>query len=564
MKSEIVSDTQYKYGENLMVEYDWSLNFRENIVYFYYQLIRSKNLSNLELKLGTLLAYARNNNNNNKTCCEELIILYKMIAHTRDIRRGRGEYQLAYMLIWVWYNYYPELALFAFRQFVQGSKYGSWKDIKYFCQYIFNKTGNDNHLCIRYAVSLLVHQLCADNEHFKLGEKISFAAKWAPREKSKYHWLYRKIAAMTFPQFFLTCKSYDSTKKAELKAKIHLRKMLSHMNKYLHTPQIYMCENQWSLINFENVSLDTLYKYRYAFNNKNKNNTTRHQTADRFICAGKFQHYLSTLHISSLGEVGKLVKSAFLTSSADETKIINTLWGHYDTPLGDTITVIDLSSSLEKNNLEPLYNAIGLGVRVSEMTQGAFHNCLLVFSAQPTWFHFTDTDTFVDKITQIKSCLRGLNSNLEAALKLIIESMVLSKVPAANVSQLTLCIFSDMQIDPFYLNNYATLYESIKKIFKKNGKYPLPNIKFWNVRQTEGFPVSGSCKKSTLLSGYNAPLLDILWKNPKKNMKKIPPKGKKRKVVKKSRVINELKSIYSILNKQHYKILENKIISKIK
>ena len=557
MKSEIAREARYKYGENLMVECTWGLNFHENIVYFYYQLIRSKNLSNLDFKLSSLLAYTRNNN---KSYREELIILYKMIGHTRDIRHGRGEYKLAYMQIWTWYNYYPDLALFAFKQFVQGAKYGSWKDIKYFSEYIFQKTGDDNHPCIQYAYSLLVLQLQADYEHFKRGEKISYAAKWAPREKSKFNWLNRKIAFGFFPHFFTTCKSYKSIKNAERKAKTHLRKILSSMNKYLQTPQSYMCANQWSLINFQKVSLDTIYKNRLAFNNKNKNNTTRHQIADRYICAGKFQDYISTLHITSLGQLGKLVKSAFLTSSVDETTIINTLWGHNNTPLVDTIAIIDLSSSLEKDNLEPLYNAIGLGVRVSEMTKGAFHNCLLVFSARPTWFHFNPTDTFVDKITQIKNCLQGLNSNLEAALKLIIESMVIAKVSAANISQLTLCIFSDMQIDPFSSNHQAILYESIKKIFKKNGKFPIPNIKFWNVRQTDGFPVSGNRKSSALLSGYNEPLLNILSKKPQNDSQNPVLNRKKRKVA----TIKQLKSIYYILNKSYYKILENKIISKIK
>ena len=546
MKSASLSQ-QYscKYGENLMVEYNWGYHFHENIVYFYYQLIRSKNLLSLESKLYTLLAYTILYKD--KSYQEELIILYKMIGHTRDIRYGRGEYALAYMQIWVWYHYYPELALFAFRQFVQGQKYGSWKDIKYFCEYILQKTADPHHPCIEYACSLITTQLQADYKHFQKGEKISYAAKWAPREKSKYHWVNKKIAFRAFPHFFTTCKTLVSMKKAECKAKIHLRKMLSNMNRSLQTPQIYMCENKWSQINFEKVSLQTIHKNRRAFQNKNK--TKHSKSNDRYICTGKFQDYISTLHITSPGQLGKLVQSAFQTPSIEDSRILNILWGHTNTTLENIISIVDVSSSLEEDNSQPLYNAIGLGVRAAEMTKGSFHNCVLVFSATPTWFHFTPEDTFVDKITQIKNCLWGLNSNLEAALKLLVESMVASKIDPALVSQLTLCIFSDMQTDPFVSHSSMPLYKNIKKIFKKV-EFAMPHIKFWNVRQTDGFPVLGRSKSNTLLSGSNEPLLNILCKRPKRSQKPS--------------VIPSLTPLYAILNKSRYRILENKIISKIK
>ena len=121
MSTSLSQQNDCKYGENLMVEYNWGYHFHENIIYFYYQLIRSKNLLTLESKLNTLLTYTLLYKD--KSYQEELIILYKMIGHTRDIRYGRGEYELAYMQIWVWYNYDPELAFFAFRQFVQGQNY---------------------------------------------------------------------------------------------------------------------------------------------------------------------------------------------------------------------------------------------------------------------------------------------------------------------------------------------------------------------------------------------------------------------------------------------------------
>ena len=70
---------------------------------------------------------------------EYMSLLYRMIGHTRDIIDGKGEYTLSYMLLGVWHKEHPELAKFAFRQFLLSPEgttdvhpYGSWKDVKYF------------------------------------------------------------------------------------------------------------------------------------------------------------------------------------------------------------------------------------------------------------------------------------------------------------------------------------------------------------------------------------------------------------------------------------------------
>jgi hypothetical protein len=95
--------------------------------------------------------------------------LYKMIGHTRDIVDGKGECTLTYMMIFTWYEFYPELAMFALKCLVDlGDKsihqYGSWKDIKYFCQYCKNRGVFENHELIEYAIELTNAQLKSDYE----------------------------------------------------------------------------------------------------------------------------------------------------------------------------------------------------------------------------------------------------------------------------------------------------------------------------------------------------------------------------------------------------------------
>ena len=92
-------------------------------------------------------------------CC-----LYKMIGQTRDIYAGKGEKDLSYMMISVWFNYHPSLAMYAFRCFVDDMEnvtFGSWCDFKYFCHFInyytnYNKQSRDRiRLCyINFIISI--------------------------------------------------------------------------------------------------------------------------------------------------------------------------------------------------------------------------------------------------------------------------------------------------------------------------------------------------------------------------------------------------------------------------
>ena len=59
---------------------------------------------------------------------DEFKLLYRLIAHTRDITNGLGERDLTYAMICVWYRYHPVLAIKALRFIVTSIGIGSWAD----------------------------------------------------------------------------------------------------------------------------------------------------------------------------------------------------------------------------------------------------------------------------------------------------------------------------------------------------------------------------------------------------------------------------------------------------
>ena len=547
---------QTMFGEKTNIEYKWGADIKENILYFFFQLVRDQDMTDLENRLFQLLSEIKTKPHKYQ---EELIVLYKILCHTRDIRCGRGEMDLSYMQLYIWFCFDADLAYFALQQFVWGPKYGSWKDIKKICLFVKQKTNDENHPLIEYACNIMIVQLKHDLLKIHENESISLAGKWAPREKNrKYKWLYSKLATQMYPEFSKTAKNISSKQAALRKAKMFFRKDLSLLNKYLFTTENIMCNFSWSYIYPSLVPSNALYKYRLALQNKTKDNKIRRNTPDRHMCAGYLQHYIENTPIKqSTVPLATLVKGAQDCVTDIDSNIINSLWNaqkkihHFKQNL---LAIVDLSSSMERNNNAPLYTAIALGIRASELAVGAFHDRLFVFSACPTWIKFDAKMTFVDKVNIILSASRGLNSNLKPVLETLIDAFCKTEGDKTTIKDLDLCVFSDMQIDQFSKRVIYTLSENIKKIFIKNGFKTLPRLILWNMRKTSGFPARSNDRHVVLLSGYTDKMFKLLMPAPtvRKQLKKRHHSS-----------YPSWSILQRCVNGPRYNILHNKIISKI-
>ena len=135
--------------------------------------------------------------------------------------------------------------------------------------------------------------------------------------------------------------------------------------------------------------------------------------------------------------------------------------------------LVDTSGSMEADNCLPLYNAIGLGIRIAEKTTNAFRNRVMTFTSVPEWVKLDDCKTFCDKVNKVRQAPWGMNTDIYKACQLILLAIVNSKMDVDEVENLTLVILSDMQIDnstdagtPF---NSKHLYENIKNLFQETG-----------------------------------------------------------------------------------------------
>lgn len=534
--SSLDNYTPTQIGTNGHVEYSWSNSIQEQIVQFSFQITRTENLKPLEIQLFSMLKTLSHQVKNGSLPEKEvakgyLSTLYKMIGQTRDIVDGKGEYTLTYMMIYVWNQFYPNLAEFAIKCLVDlGDKsihqYGSWKDIKYFCNFCKSKTANLSQNLINYAIKITNEQINIDYANLiSNSNDISLVAKWIPREKSSFGWLFEQLATNFYSYILVTAKNDISIQKAILKCKTEYRKILSALNRQIDTVQIKQCGRRWAEIDFNKTTSITLSKQKKAFLNIDKSGDQRYPNDDdRVLCA---EHFNSHIQKAVRGETemkGKRVGMADFTKIAldlinsrsnvqAEKDLINSQWrdnSSQNGSLGKMIAMVDVSGSMEG---DPMNVAISLGIRIAE--KSALGKRVMTFSITPTWVNLEPYTDFISQVEVLKRAPWGMNTNFYAALDLILDAIIQNKMSPEDVEDMVLVILSDMQIDEGDRTNKQSLYETMKAKYEAAGirvhgkGYKPPHILFWNLRSTSGFPTLSNQPNASMMSGFSPSLLNL-------------------------------------------------------
>ena len=533
------SHTPTNVGEKGHLQYTWSNNLKERLLQFSFQLTRTdKNYCRNELskKFRELLSDIKINDKYENNYVLSLIV--KMIAHTRDIVSGKGEYELAYMMIYELHTFYPELAEIIFVEITNSTHnkqpLGSWKDFKYLANY-FKTYGGEEHVFIKFMINETLKQLRIDLSQFiskkwsdQHSPSISLLAKWIPREKSKsFGWLFKRLAEQ-FNNKYVISASQMSLERAKKKCYTRFRKTVNDLNKYLGTTQIYQCSGNWSDININKVTSITLNRQNNALRNVDKKGKQRSSKEDRVQCANNFKEYLNNVAKGKTTLKGKCVSMVDFVKSAiqlnsnshndiDGKRTLNYQWKDNSQQTGELekmIAMVDTSGSMTCDNSIPLFSAIGLGCRIAE--KSSIGKRVLTFSSNPSWVNLESCNTFTDMVDKISKCEWGFSTNFTSALKLILDAIVENKLHPDDVKGMTLVILSDMQIDENGNENIdSSMLDLIKRMYSEAGMsifnkpYEPPSVVFWNLRSTSGFPCLSSHKGCSMMSGISPKLLNI-------------------------------------------------------
>ena len=592
--------TPFRTGENGHTEMAWSNDLQEKIVQFDFQCVRttSDKVAELSHTLDSLLcslSVKRASSEDEQKRKQMLTLLFKLIGKTRDVNGGKGEYTLSYMMLLAWHKYYPRLALYAFQMFVMNPKdidtdfesqepYGSWKDMKYFCKYILDNGGTVEHDFIQDCIDGININLRLDDAAYNSASEIdskknlTLASKWIPREGSKkFGFLYDALAKNYFPNYmasanYVAASHRELTRKKALdKCRAQYRMLCSKLNRHLDTVQIKQCAKSWASIDHAKTTSITMAKQRNAFlNKKSGNNDQRSDDPDRIECADNLRVYLESLKKEGKEVKGKHValpdftkqaqalaqwkhdriRPGYYVPKSEEADILNSQWRDNGNKknangLGPMVAMCDLSGSMEG---DPMAAAIALSCRVAE--KSVLGRRVMTFSAEPSWINLDGKADFTDMVTEILSNSRtaGLNTDFYKALDLILTAIIQHHVPPADVENMVLAIFSDMQIDDCLCiqpgsNSYihttdqaiaargkwATMHENIKQKYAEVGmRYfgqPLnpPHILFWNLRSTSGFPTMSTEAGCSMMSGYDPTILNLFCELGMEALKGLTP-----------------------------------------
>jgi hypothetical protein len=530
-------------GENNNPEYAWSDNCQEKIVQLSFQLTRTYNekqkqviMTQYRELLDTIFT---KNGENEKEKYYYGKYVYKLLAQTRDLIAGKGEYTLGYLLVIELAKRdstaEQKLAAEALKLFViptehSSHPYGSWKDIKYFLNTWKAEGLAMDHPIVINCVRLVITQLEEDTT----SKNPSLLSKWVPRESSrKFGWQTELYARAYYPEYLKTTKTSAQYEKASTKCLMHFRQLNSKINKKLDTTQIKQCGNQWAGINPKDVTSITLRKQRRALLNKTKKGEVKSQDEDRIQCGKNFEEHIEKAKKGEVTMKGKRVglqdmivdirsllwKSKYTTGenfNQSEVDMLDLQWADNASQtceFENMVAMVDLSASMEG---EPMNAAIGLGLRVAEKSK--LGRRVMTFSSKPHWINLEGTTKLSEMMNGMYKYKDdwGYNTNFRAALQLMLDACIQNKLPPEEVAKLVLVIFSDMQIDSGDSEcNNKTMYESMRQMFNDAGRRAvgepytsLPHIVFWNLRSTSGCPNLSVTENTSMMAGYSPALLN--------------------------------------------------------
>lgn len=580
-------------------DYKWSTYFNEKIIKLSYLLKRTYDIEeqhNIRNVYNDLLHEAFLSNNIDETTRRSYIsLLYRVMLYTRDIVEGKGEYKLFYILLGVWVkttenlrnvdtsdlhkensdeknqkmincadtlaNCADTLANSALHSLVylenNQRPYGSWKDIKYFLNYLQNESDiscNVTNLPIfTYAITLVVKQLRLDDT----GDTTpSLLCKWLPREKSnKFGWLAKHIACSYFIGILTsgsTLKTSNTTivlsnRTAERKCLTHYRQLIAKLNRKIKTPQINQCAQTWHEIDFKkSVSKQTLLRQRQAFQYTDKTGYIKGNNLDRLVCKENYEKHIASCAVhhknipQQTNSLTELVRTAIeivenerhrrqfgVMGKEDEMIIaekktkesINSLWHTKDKDLAlkNFVALLDTSGSMEG---EPLLAALGLGCKIAE--NSTLGKGILTFSKVPKWLDLScGTENLTDMVnTLITNNDWEMKTDIVAAMKKVLERCVTNNLAPDEIKEMVFVIFTDMKLEQADKSYCAIQKGYIKKMFKDEGlkskwstPFEPPKIIFWNMRNTTEYPTLTTNNNISVITGFTTSILESFCYN---------------------------------------------------
>ena len=393
---------------------------------------------------------------------EDPLTTIRIIFWTRDVRGGAGERQIFRdCLLWLCDNHREVLH----KNIHLISEYGRWDDV-------LTLVGTQN--CWDSALGLVKTAL--ENED-------GLCAKWMPRKGAKANIIRRYLR--------VSPKSY--------------RKLLVGLTNVVETK---MCAKDWSSIEYSKLPSLASSRYQKAFMN---NDEERYKEYKRALVDGK-----TTINAGAVYpyDITKSIKYG------GEKDVAQAQWEslpNYMEGISERVLpVVDVSgsmgSSAENNgNVTCMDVSTSLGLYISERNEGVFKNAFITFSSKPKLQLLEGS--LANRLCELQRAEWGLNTDLQATFKLILDQAVKNNVPVSEMPTKVL-ILSDMEFDQATSGRWdsvtrwnPTAQRMIKGMYEESG-YKMPGIVYWNIQsRQDNVPTSFDEMGTALVSGFSPSIM---------------------------------------------------------
>ncbi|OIW16581.1 hypothetical protein TanjilG_02787 [Lupinus angustifolius] len=348
-----------------------------------------------------------------------------------------------------------------------------------------------------------------DLEYLKSGSlnKISLAAKWCPSVDSSFDrstLLCESIAKRIFPRGVYT--EYDGIEEAHYAYRVRdrLRKdVLVPLRKVLELPEVFIGANKWDLIPYNRVASVAMKFYKEKFLEHDKERFEKYledvKSGKKTIAAGALlpHEIIGSLGDGDGGEVAELQWKRMVDDLLKKGKMKN------------CIAVCDVSGSMCG---DPMEVSVALGLLVSELSVEPWKGKVITFSENPE-LHLIEGDSLELKTQFVRNMDWGMNTDFQRVFDLILQVAVNGKLKEDQMVK-RVFVFSDMEFDTASVNPWETDYQAITRKFNEKGYgSAVPQIVFWNLRDSRATPVPATQKGVALVSGFSKNLLALFLDN---------------------------------------------------
>ncbi|KAK9182365.1 hypothetical protein WN944_025509 [Citrus x changshan-huyou] len=349
-----------------------------------------------------------------------------------------------------------------------------------------------------------------DMKLYESGEvtKISLAAKWCPSIDSSFDratLICESIARKVFPKTLYT--EYEGIEDAHYAYRVRdrLRKqVLVPLRKALELPEVYIGANRWDSLPYNRVASVAMKLYKDKFL---MHDPERFKKYLEDVKAGKAKIAAGALlpHeiIGSLddpfdgGQVAELQWKRIVDDLMQKGKLRNCM------------AICDVSGSMHGT---PMEVSVALGVLVSELSEEPWKEKLITFSENPE-LQVLEGDSLRSRTDFVTEMEWGMNTDFQKVFDLILQVAVNGNLKPEQMIK-RLFVFSDMEFDQASANPWETDYQVIVSKYKEKGYGSVvPEIVFWNLRDSRSTPVLGTQKGVALVSGFSKNMLTLFLDN---------------------------------------------------